>query len=64
MDDLFCCFLDDAGKECKTPAAWEIYIQSGDPYDYTYSCDEHLPFMLDEEYENRVYAFQEYEEEK
>ncbi len=49
-DTLVCCY-----EKCNRKAEFEIQYQNK-PYELTYSCSFHLPDMLEEDKENKVFV--------
>jgi hypothetical protein len=46
----YCCHIP-----CSGAAQWEIWHVSGDPYDSTHACTEHVGELLTDAPEHRVY---------
>jgi hypothetical protein len=46
----YCCHIP-----CSRAAEWEIWHTSGDPYDSTHACTEHVGELLTDAPEHRIY---------
>jgi len=55
MNDRLCCCIPDQSKQserCEKPAQYEIWFGSGD---FTDSCLEHIPLMMTDAQEHRIF---------
>jgi hypothetical protein len=46
---IYCCYINPDGTSCgKNHDLFEIWntTPGADPYDYTHSCEDHIPYML------------------
>jgi hypothetical protein len=57
-DDEFveCCFIDYSGGNCMEPAEWEIFFgPEFGIYDSTFSCSNHVGWLLSDADEHRIF---------